>query len=226
MLNKFALDAYIWSICTIYIICKLWTICNIWSTCNIQYICNIHTICNTHANYTKYVRYAIYTIWLQICACSNTSKMHKVLGAFLNISQISVLVLLLATFRTCNPAPSRTEWMLCDCTRTVNVRARPRQVTCTFLLSLQSEWMCVCDLHVQHMWGKDSKQQQCQHKKSLLTNLNRAKPSFSRLHHKQQKPDEYTKSSSSLALAPIVCSDYQSSKLQEEKRHVAARRGS
>ena len=37
------------------------------------------------------------------------------------------------------------------------------------------------------MQGKDSKQQRRQHKKSLLTNLNRPKPSLNRLHHKQLK---------------------------------------
>ena len=35
------------------------------------------------------------------------------------------------------------------------------------------------------MQGEDSKQQRRQHKKSLLTNLNRLKPSLIRLHHKQ-----------------------------------------
>ena len=35
------------------------------------------------------------------------------------------------------------------------------------------------------MQGEDSKQQRRQHKKSLLTNLNRQKQSLSRLHHKQ-----------------------------------------
>ena len=95
-------------------------------TYNVNYelyaIYGVHAIYNI---YVTYIQYAIHILTIQNMsdmqyiqygckyvhhsACGNTSKMHKVLGAFLNISQISVLVLLLATFRTCNPAPSRTE---------------------------------------------------------------------------------------------------------------------
>ena len=44
------------------------------------------------------------------------------------------------------------------------------------------------------MQGEDSKQQRRQHKKSLLTNLNRQKPSLSRLHHKQPNTPTNTQS--------------------------------
>ena len=65
--------------------------------------------------------------------------------------------------------------------------------------------------------------------KSLYcANLNRPKPSLSRLHHKQRKGQAVRagwilrvsdpESSSSQASLPVVCSQYQLSKLQEEKR--------
>ena len=61
-----------------------------------------------NTQYIQHINNARYAYICNICAYGNTTYMHKVLGAFLKHSQISitlsVLILQLAAFRTCNLA--------------------------------------------------------------------------------------------------------------------------
>ena len=60
--------------------------------------------------------------------------------AFLNCRQIRVLVLRLATFRTCNPAPPQTEYKLSECSARLLGTSPARSA----FAGKVSECVCVC----------------------------------------------------------------------------------
>ena len=126
----------------------------VYAVCEIYAIYRQYAAYRQYAKYAKYkiyVRYAIYARWLHICEHGNTTHMHKVLGTFLNrhISIISiikisitfcVLVLRLATLRTCNPAPPQTDWA---CARGLSECARACKEN-AFAGNVSELWTCVC----------------------------------------------------------------------------------
>ena len=134
------------TICTINIICKIWIIWNIWTIHNIQYLCDILTICNIYANYKQFVRYAINMQYGSIFVHLPIHHICIKYLAFLNCRQIRVLVLRLATFRTCNPAPPQTEWMLSEYARPqwMLVRLLGTSPARSAFAGKASECACVC----------------------------------------------------------------------------------